>query len=39
MRLNPTFGDGSVLVGEADVDILMDDFIIDIRTVKDPKVT
>jgi len=37
--LNPTFGEGSVLVGGADADILIDDFIIDIKTVKDLKVT
>ena len=39
MRLNHTFGDGFVLVGGADADILMDDSIIDVKTVKDPKVT
>lgn len=37
--LNPTFGKGSVLVGGADADILMDDSIIDIKTVKDLKIT
>lgn len=33
--LNPTFGMGSVLVGGADTDILLDDMIIDIKTTKE----
>jgi hypothetical protein len=33
--LNPTFGMGSVLVGNADTDILLDDMIIDIKTTKE----
>lgn len=32
--LNPTFGEGSVLVGGADADLIIDDLIIDIKTVK-----
>ena len=32
--LNPTFGEGSVLVGGADCDILMDDTLIDVKTTK-----
>jgi hypothetical protein len=35
--LNPTFGEGSVLVGGADADLIIDDIIIDIKTVKDFK--
>lgn len=37
LRLNPTFGDGSELVGGADADLLVDDCIIDIKTVKESK--
>ena len=32
--LNPTFGEGSHLVGGADCDLLIDDTLIDIKTVK-----
>lgn len=32
--LNPNFGKGSKLVGGADADIIMDDILIDIKTVK-----
>ncbi|MBW8012513.1 MAG: hypothetical protein FVQ83_14955 [Chloroflexi bacterium] len=32
--LNPTFGEGSKLVGGADVDLVIDDTIIDIKTTK-----
>jgi hypothetical protein len=32
--LNPTFGEGSRLVGGADADLLMDDILIDIKTTK-----
>ncbi len=35
--LNPTFGVGSMLVGGADADMVIDDTIIDIKTVKDFK--
>ena len=35
--LNPTFGDGSVLVGGADADLILGDMLIDIKTVKDLK--
>ena len=35
--LNPTFGEGSVLVGGADADLIIDGTIIDIKTVKDFK--
>lgn len=34
--LDPTFGIGSVLVGGADVDLVIDDMIIDIKTTKNP---
>lgn len=33
--LNPTFGEGSGLVGGADADIVVDDCVIEIKTVKD----
>jgi len=33
--LNPTFGEGSHLVGGADADIVVDDCVIEIKTVKD----
>ncbi|HEY9245715.1 MAG TPA: hypothetical protein VIO11_02605, partial [Candidatus Methanoperedens sp.] len=32
--LNPTFGEGSKLVGGADADLLIDDTLIDIKTTK-----
>jgi hypothetical protein len=32
--LNPTFGEGSTLVGGADADLVIDDTIIDIKTTK-----
>jgi hypothetical protein len=32
--LNPTFGEGSVLVGGADADLILDDVLIDIKTTK-----
>jgi hypothetical protein len=35
--LNPTFGEGSKLVGGADADMVVDDTIIEIKTVKDFK--
>lgn len=34
LALNPTFGDGSLLVGGADADIIVDDTIVDIKTSK-----
>ena len=33
--LNPTFGKGSILVGGADADLLIDDALIDVKTTKD----
>ncbi len=36
-HLNPTFGAGSILVGGADADIIIDNTIIDIKTVKNFK--
>jgi len=33
--LNPTFGSASSLVGGADADLVLDDMLIDIKTVKD----
>ena len=35
--LNPTFGEGSRLVGGADADIVVDDLIIEIKVVKEAK--
>lgn len=35
--LNPTFGEGSQLVGGADVDLIIDDLLIDIKTTKKPE--
>jgi hypothetical protein len=35
--LNPTFGEGSKLVGGADADILIDDLLIDVKTTKNPQ--
>jgi len=35
--LNPTFGEGSKLVGGADADLVIDDTIIDIKTTKNLK--
>lgn len=32
--LNPTFGEGSMLVGGADADLILDDLLIDIKTIK-----
>ena len=32
--LNPTFGEGSKLVGGADADLVVDDMLIDVKTVK-----
>lgn len=32
--LNPTFGEGSILVGGADADLLIDDTLIDVKTTK-----
>ncbi|MCG3134590.1 MAG: hypothetical protein HMLKMBBP_01904 [Planctomycetes bacterium] len=37
LRLNPTFGSGSELLGGADADLLVDDCLIDIKTVKESK--
>lgn len=37
--LNPTFGEGSRLVGGADADIIVDDTLIDIKVTKDLKLT
>lgn len=37
--LNPTFGEGSVLVGGADADIVIDDQMIDIKTTKRLEIT
>lgn len=37
--LNPTFGEGSRLVGGADVDLLIDDALIDIKTTKSLRLT
>lgn len=34
--LDPTFGEGSSLVSGADVDLIIDDMIIDIKTTKKP---
>ena len=34
--LNPTFGEGSKLVGGADADIIVDDLLIDLKTTKTP---
>ena len=33
--LNPTFGEGSVAVGGADADVILDDCIVDIKTTKE----
>jgi hypothetical protein len=35
--LNPTFGDGSILVGGADADLILDDLLIDIKVTKQLK--
>ena len=37
--LNPTFGEGSRLVGGADADLLIDDALIDIKTTKSLKLS
>lgn len=37
--LNPSFGGGSKLVGGADADIIIDDTLIEIKTVQDLKLT
>jgi hypothetical protein len=37
--LNPTFGEGSRLVGGADVDLLIDDALIDIKTTENLRLT
>lgn len=37
--LNPTFGDGSKLVGGADADLIIDDTLIDIKVTKELKLT
>jgi hypothetical protein len=37
--LNPTFGEGSVLVGGADADLIIDNTLIDIKVTKDLKIT
>ncbi len=34
--INPTFGGGSILVGGADADVLIDETLIDIKTTKNP---
>ncbi|MEM3192301.1 MAG: hypothetical protein QW292_09470 [Candidatus Parvarchaeota archaeon] len=39
VRLNPTFGETSMLVGGADVDLIIDGNLIDIKTVKRMQVT
>lgn len=38
VRLNPTFGEGSWLVGGGDADVLIDNMLIDIKTTKQLKV-
>ncbi len=35
--LDPTFGAGSVLVGGADVDLVLDDALVEIKTTKEPR--
>lgn len=35
--LNPSFGEGSIAVGGADADVVLDDCIIDIKTIKEQK--
>lgn len=37
--LNPTFGQGSTMIGGADADLLLDDTLIDVKTVGDLRVT
>jgi hypothetical protein len=37
LALNPTFNEGSSLVGGADADLVIDDLVIDIKTVAKPK--
>lgn len=37
--LNPTFGEGSTLVGGADADLIIDNTLIDIKTTKDLKIS
>jgi hypothetical protein len=37
--LNPTFGEASRLVGGADADLIIDDMLVDVKTVKDLKLT
>ena len=37
--LNPTFNEASKMVGGADADIIIDDILIDIKTVKDMKLS
>ncbi|MBS1979420.1 MAG: hypothetical protein JST46_18765 [Bacteroidetes bacterium] len=37
--LNPTFGEGSNLVGGADADMIVDDMLIDIKVTKELKLT
>lgn len=39
IRLNPTFGNASLLVGGADADIIIDDILIDIKVTKQLKIT
>ena len=37
--LNPTFGAGSIMVGGADADLVIDDTLIDVKTTKNLKIT
>jgi hypothetical protein len=37
LYFNPTFGNGSYLVGGADADLIIDDTLIDIKVIKDAK--
>lgn len=39
IALNPTFNEGSAAVGGADADILLDDCLIDIKTIKEQKLS
>jgi hypothetical protein len=37
--LNPTFGEGSQLIGGADADLVIDDVLIDVKTIKNFELT
>lgn len=39
LALNPTFGEGSHLVGGGDADIVVDDLLIEIKTLKESKLS